>query len=54
MDMSMFAKSSATLPSSFYKNPPIPFVSKYKKIEKVNGDNTDKTEIIKIEFFINP
>jgi hypothetical protein len=40
---------------SFYVRelpPTIPFVSKVKKINKVDGPDTDKTELIMLEFFI--
>ena len=33
--------------------PPIPFVSKVKKVEKVEGAEVDKTEHIKLEFFMD-
>jgi hypothetical protein len=33
---------------------PIPFISKVKKADKVDGLDTDKPEWIKLEFFINP
>ena len=33
--------------------PPIPFVSKAKKVEKADGAEVDKTESIKMEFFMD-
>jgi hypothetical protein len=32
----------------------IPFVSKVKKMEKLDGTNTDKAEWIKLEFLMDP
>jgi hypothetical protein len=38
-----------------HKNPPsIPFVSKVKKMDKVDGPDTDKFEWIKLEFLMDP
>jgi hypothetical protein len=54
MAMSIFSKSSAALPSSVRENPPIPFVSKMKEMDKVYGPNADKTELIKLEFLMDP
>jgi hypothetical protein len=57
MEMSMFPESSATLPPSVCKNnppPPIPFVSKVKKMDKVDGPNADKSEWIKLEILMDP
>jgi hypothetical protein len=34
--------------------PPIPFVSKVKKIDKVDGTDVDKSEWIKLEFLMDP
>jgi hypothetical protein len=49
MAMSKFSKSSAALPHSVHKNPPpIPFVSKVKKMDKVDVPNADKSEWIKL------
>jgi hypothetical protein len=45
MAMSKFSKYDAALPPSVHKNPhPIPFVSKVKKIDKVDGPDTDKSD----------
>jgi hypothetical protein len=54
--MSKFFKSSAALPSSVRENPPppIPFVSKVKKMDKVDGTEADKSEWIKLEFLMDP
>jgi hypothetical protein len=55
MAMSKFSKSTAALPPSVCKNlPPIPFVSKVKKADKVDGPNADKSEWIKLEFLMDP
>jgi hypothetical protein len=55
MDMSKFSKSAAALPPSVRENPPpILFVSKVKKVDKVDGTDTDKSEWIKLEFFMDP
>jgi hypothetical protein len=56
MAMSKFSKYSAALPPSVRKNPPppIPFVSKVKKMDKVDGPDADKLEWIKLEFLMNP
>jgi hypothetical protein len=35
-------------------SPPIPFVSKMKKMDKVDGPNADKSELIKLEFLMDP
>jgi hypothetical protein len=34
--------------------PPIPFVSKVKKMDKVDGTDADKFEWIKLEFLMDP
>jgi hypothetical protein len=41
-----FSKSAAALPTSLRKNPPppIPFVSKVKKVDKVDGPEVNKSE----------
>jgi hypothetical protein len=53
--MSKFSKSSAALPPSVLKNlPPIPFLSKVKKVDKVDGTDTHKSEWIKLEFLMDP
>jgi hypothetical protein len=54
MAMSKFSNSTAALPPSLRENPPIPFVSKVKKVEKVDGTDTDKSEWIKLEFLMDP
>jgi hypothetical protein len=57
MVMSKFYKYSTSLPPSVRENPPpplIPFVSKVKKIDKVDGHDTDKSESIKLEFLMDP
>jgi hypothetical protein len=54
--MSKCSKSAASLPPSVSKNPPppIPFVSKVKKIDKVDGHDADKSEWIMLEFLMDP
>jgi hypothetical protein len=56
LDMSKFSKSSVALPPSVRENspPPIPFISKVKKLDKVDGPDTDKSEWIKLEFLMDP
>jgi hypothetical protein len=54
MAMSKFSKSAAALPPSVRENPPPPFVSKVKKMDKVDGPNADKSEWIKLDFLMNP
>jgi hypothetical protein len=56
MAMGKFSISSAALPPSVRKNPqsPIPFVSKVKKMDKVDGPDTYKSEWIKLEFLMDP
>jgi hypothetical protein len=34
--------------------PPITFVSKVKKMDKVNGPDVDKKELISLEFLMDP
>jgi hypothetical protein len=47
MAMSKFSKSAAALPPSVRKNPPpIPFVS---KVKKVDGPDADKSDWIKLD-----
>jgi hypothetical protein len=36
------------------KNPPIPFVSNVEEMKMVDGNDTGKTELIKLDFFIDP
>jgi hypothetical protein len=53
--MSKFSKSKAALLPSVGKNPPpIPFVSKVKNTDKVDGPVADKSEWIKLEFLMDP
>jgi hypothetical protein len=52
--MSKFSKSTAALPPSVHENPPIPFVFKVKKMDKVDGPEADKSEWIKSEFLMDP
>jgi hypothetical protein len=55
MAMSKFSKSAAALPPSVQENPPpITFVSKVKKMDKVDVTNADKSEWIKLEFLMDP
>jgi hypothetical protein len=55
MDMSKFSKSTAALPPSVRENPPpIPFVSKVKKVDKVDVSGAYKSEWIKLEFLMDP
>jgi hypothetical protein len=56
MAMSKFSKSAAALPPSMRKNPPpipFPFVSKVKKVDKVDGADADKSDWIKLEFLMD-
>jgi hypothetical protein len=55
MAMSKFSKSTAALPPSVRENlpPPICFVSKVKKADKVNGPDADKSEWTKLEFLMD-
>jgi hypothetical protein len=54
MAMSKFSKSTTALPPSVREKPLIPFVSKVKKVEKVDGPDADKSEWIKLEFLMDP
>jgi hypothetical protein len=54
MAMSKFSKSYAALTPSVRENPPIHFVSKVKKMDKVDGTDADKSERIKLEFLMDP
>jgi hypothetical protein len=56
MSMSKFSKSAAALLPSVCENlpPPIPFVSNVKKMDKIDGDDADKSEWIKLEFLMHP
>jgi hypothetical protein len=50
----MFSKSTGALPPSVRENPIIPFVSKVKKMNKVDGPDGDKSEWINLEFIMDP
>jgi hypothetical protein len=54
--MSKFSKSAAALPPSLHKNlhPPIPFVSKVKKVNRIDEPEMDKSEWIKLECLMDP
>jgi hypothetical protein len=52
--MSKFFKSSAALPPSARDNSPIPFVSKVKKMDNVDGPDVDKSELIKLKILMDP
>jgi hypothetical protein len=54
MAMSKFSKSAAALPPSVHKKPLIPFVSKVKKMDKVDEKDAHKSEWIKLEFLMDP
>jgi hypothetical protein len=55
MAMSKFSKSSAALPLLLCaRTPPIPFVSKVKKMDKVDRTDVDKSQWIKLEFLMDP
>jgi hypothetical protein len=59
MAMSKFSKYSASLPPSVRKNPHfpppfLPFVSEVKKMDKVDGPDTNKSEWINLEFLMDP
>jgi hypothetical protein len=55
MAMSKFSKSAAALNPFFVQDPPsIPFVSKVKKMDKVDGTDAGKSEWVKLEFLIDP
>jgi hypothetical protein len=54
MAMSKFFKSAAALPPPLCENPPIPFVSKMKKVDKDDGPDEDKSKWIKLEFLMDP
>jgi hypothetical protein len=54
METIKFSKSAAALPPSVHEKPPIPFVSKVKKMVKVDGTDADKSEWIKLEFLMDP
>jgi hypothetical protein len=48
------ARSPVGLPPAVRENPPIPFVSKVKKLDKADGGEVEKTELIKLEFLMDP
>jgi hypothetical protein len=48
MAMNKFSKSAASLAPSMRKNPPVLFVSKVKKVDKVDGPDADNSEWIKL------
>jgi hypothetical protein len=56
MAMSRLSISSVALPPSLLENTPtpFPFVSKLKKMDKVDGPDTDKMELVKLQFFMEP
>jgi hypothetical protein len=52
--MSKFSKYSTALSPSVIKNPFVTFVSKVKKMHKVDGTNAEKSDWIKLEFLMDP
>jgi hypothetical protein len=55
--MSKYSKSAAALPPSvleYLAPPPFPFISKVKKVDKVDGPDADKSEWIKLDFLMDP
>jgi hypothetical protein len=48
------ARSSVGPPPAVRENPPIPFVSKVRKLDKADGGEVEKTELIKLEFLMDP
>jgi hypothetical protein len=54
MAMTKVSKSSAALPPSVRKNSLIPFVFRLKKMDKVDGPDTHKSEWINLEFLMDP
>jgi hypothetical protein len=54
--MSKLSKSSTAVPPSVRENPPppIPFIYKVEKMDKVDGSDADKSERIKLEFLMDP
>jgi hypothetical protein len=46
--------SSAALHPSVRENHSIPSVSKVKKMDKVDGHDADKSELIKLDFLMDP
>jgi hypothetical protein len=53
MAMSKFSKSAADLPPSVRKKTPFLFF-KVKKVDKVDGPDADKSELINLEFLMDP
>ena len=52
----VLSKSNRTLtglPPAVRENPPIPFISKARKADNPE-ENADKTEYIKLEFYMDP
>jgi hypothetical protein len=54
MAMSKSSKFAAALPPSVRKKSPILYVSKVKKMDKVDGPDTNKSDWIKSEFLMDP
>jgi hypothetical protein len=55
MAMSKFSKYFDALSLSVCeKTPPIPFVSKVKKMDKVDWPDADKSKWIKLDFLMDP
>ena len=52
MALSKFSKSMIGLPPTVCENPPIPFMSKARKLENPE-ESADKTEFIRLEFFMD-
>jgi hypothetical protein len=53
--MSKFSESSAALPPSVCKNShSIPFISKMKNMDKIDGTDVDKSDWIKLELLMDP
>jgi hypothetical protein len=52
MALSKFSKSMIGLPPTVCENPPIPFISKARKLENPE-ESADKTEFIRLEFFMD-
>jgi hypothetical protein len=50
----MFSIYSDALTPSVCKKLPITFISKVKNMDKVDGPDADKTDLIKLEFFMDP
>jgi hypothetical protein len=52
MALSKFSKSMIGLPPTVRENPPIPFISKARKLENPE-ESAYKTEFIRLEFFMD-